>query len=54
MDTIAAGGDPIGMIRDAAKHRILEINPGEFKLNGSTLSFVKRNKPCCHAKIMTC
>ena len=32
MDIIAAGGDPIGTIRDAAKNRMVEIIPGEFKI----------------------
>ena len=33
MDAIAAGRDPIGTIRDPAKNRIVEITPGEYKLN---------------------
>jgi 5,5'-dehydrodivanillate O-demethylase len=33
MDAIAAGGDPFGTIRDAAKNRIVEITPGEFRID---------------------
>jgi 5,5'-dehydrodivanillate O-demethylase len=33
MEAVAAGRDPIGTIRDATKNRIVEITPGEFKLN---------------------